>query len=219
MKNYAIAIDGPAGAGKSTISKILAKELGIDYIDTGAMYRALTLKILNTGIDLYDEKKITEVLKNTSIDFRNNHIFLDGINVDEEIRNNEVSTKVSIIAKMIEVRKILVDVQRKIANNKSVVMDGRDIGTFVLPNAEFKFYITASVNERGIRRFKELKEKGYDVELNKIIEEIENRDRIDSTRDFAPLKKSLDAIEIDTTGKSINEIIIQILEIVKKGGY
>jgi CMP/dCMP kinase len=219
MKNYAIAIDGPAGAGKSTISKILAKELGIDYIDTGAMYRALTLKILNTGIDLYDEKKIIEVLKNTSIDFRNNHIFLDGINVDEEIRNNEVSTKVSIIAKMIEVRKILVDVQRKIANNKSVVMDGRDISTFVLPNAEFKFYITASVNERGIRRFKELKEKGYDVELNKIIEEIANRDRIDSTRDFAPLKKSLDAIEIDTTGKSINEIIIQILEIVKKGGY
>lgn len=218
MENYAIAIDGPAGAGKSTISKILAKKLKIAYIDTGAMYRAITLKIINQGIDLNDKAKILEVLNVTTIDFHDNHIFLDGVKVDEEIRKNEVSTKVSFIAKMKEVRQILVHLQREISKNKSVIMDGRDISTYVLPNAEYKFYITASVVERGMRRYKELNEKGYNVELKKIIEEIENRDRIDSTREFAPLKKSPDAIEIDTTGKTIDEIVVQLLETIKKGG-
>jgi len=218
MKNYAIAIDGPAGAGKSTISKILAERLKIDYIDTGAMYRAITLKVLNNGIDLEDEKEVLKILNKTSIDFKDNHIYLDGVNVDEEIRKNEVSKKVSYIAKMKDVRKVLVHIQREIAKNKSVVMDGRDIGTYVLPNADYKFYITASVIERGERRYKELISKGYNIELSKIIEEIEKRDRIDSTREFAPLMKSFDAIEIDTTKKTIDEIVMQILEVINKGG-
>lgn len=218
MKNLTIAVDGPAGSGKSTISKKIAKKLNIVYIDTGAMYRALTLKILRNNISLYDKTELCKTLQNTSIDFRDNHIFLDGEKVDEEIRDNKISTNVSDVAKIKEVREKLVEIQRDIARNKSVIMDGRDIGSFVLPDANYKFYITASIEERGYRRYKELKEKGYNANLNIIIDEIRERDRIDSTREFAPLVKCADAIEIDTTDKTIEEVVTEMLEIVSRGG-
>lgn len=218
MRNIKIAIDGPAGSGKSTISKRIAEELNIVYIDTGAMYRALTLKILRNKINIHKRHELAKFLEHTYIDFRNNHIFLDGEEVDNEIRKNEISTSVSNVAKIKEVREKLVDIQRSIATNKSVIMDGRDIGSFVLPNADYKFYITASVQERGNRRYKELQEKGHSADLNQIIKEIEIRDEIDSTREFAPLIKCKDAFEIDTTNKTIFEVTSEILDIINKGG-
>lgn len=218
MSRITIAIDGPAGAGKSTISKEIAKKLNIQYIDTGAMYRALTLKVIRANIELNDASKIVNILKKTSIKFINNHIYLDGDIVDEEIRTNEVSNTVSIIAKIKEVREILVELQRQIAKNSSVIMDGRDIGSYVLPDADYKFYVTASVEERGKRRYKELLKKGVKTSLEDIIKEIEKRDKIDSTREFAPLVKSPNAIVIDTTNKTIEECVNEILSYIKKGG-
>jgi len=216
MNKISIAIDGPAGAGKSTIAKIIANKLKINYIDTGAMYRALTLKVLHNNIDFENTNEIIKILNNTDIDFHDNHIYLDGKIVDNDIRDNEISTKVSFVAKIKEVRQSLVYIQRRIATKKSVVMDGRDIGTYVLPDADFKFYITASVEERGLRRYKELKEKDTNADLNKIIEEIKERDRIDSTREFAPLKKAIDAIGVETTAISIEESVNQILKVIEE---
>ena len=216
MKNISIAIDGPAGAGKSTIAKIIAKKLNIDYIDTGAMYRAFTLKLIKNNIDLEDLKTISSVLNNTSIDFNDNHIYLDGSIVDDEIRSNQISNRVSIVAKIEEVRERLVQLQKDIAKNKDIIMDGRDIGTSVLPNSKYKFFLTASVEERALRRFNELKTNSDTVELETIKKEIEKRDEIDKTREISPLIKSHDAIEIDTTNKSINDVVDIILSVVKK---
>lgn len=214
MSNLVIAVDGPAGAGKSTIAKMIAKKLNIIYIDTGAMYRALTYKIIKDKINTKDISKIIEVLRDTEIDFKNNHIFLDGEIVDAEIRTNEINKNVSLIAKIKEVREKLVDIQRKIAKDNNVIMDGRDIGSYVLPNATFKFYITASPEERGRRRYEELIEKDGEISLYDIIEEVKKRDRIDSTRDISPLVKTKDAIEIDTTDKNINEVVEIVLEYI-----
>ena len=212
-----IAIDGPAGAGKSTVAKKIAEKLNINYIDTGAMYRALTLKLLTHNIDINNKASVVNILKDTSIDFNKGHIFLDNKIVDKQIRNNSINKNVSNVAKVKEVRDELVKIQREIANNKSVVMDGRDIGTIVLPDANYKFYITASVDERAKRRYKELIEKGEkNITLDKIKEEIIKRDRIDSTRKFAPLTKSNDAIKIDTTNMNIEETTQFILAIINK---
>lgn len=214
--NISIAIDGPAGAGKSTISKLVAKKLNIEYIDTGAMYRAFTLKLLEKKIDLTDEFKILEELKNTSIDFIDGHIYLDSKIVDKQIRDNIVSKNVSNIAKIKEVREGMIKLQRKIAEGKDIIMDGRDIGTVVLPNAKFKFFIIASIEERAKRRYKDLiKKEEKNISLEKVKKEIEKRDKIDSTRAIAPLKKSVDAIKIDTTNKSIDECVKLIVDIVK----
>lgn len=213
-----IAVDGPAGAGKSTISKIIAERLNINYIDTGAMYRALTLKILRKGIDIKDKEGIIGLLKNTTIDFKDRHIFLDEEIVDEEIRTSDVSRNVSEVSKIKEVRERLVQLQREIASNKSVIMDGRDIGSHVLPDADYKFYLTASIEERGIRRYKEIKKKDKRVSLENIIREIELRDKIDSTREISPLIKCDDAFQIDTTNKSIDEVVDEIIKIIEKGG-
>jgi cytidylate kinase len=213
---FSIAIDGPAGAGKSTIAKKVAKELGIEYVDTGAMYRALTLKVLRNDIDPANKLEIIEILKNTDIDFNNNHIYLDGSLVDDEIRENRINQNVSYIASIKEVREIMVSIQQKLARKKSVIMDGRDISSVVLPNADYKFFITASVEERGTRRYRELVEKGEkDITLNVIMDEIRKRDEIDSTREVAPLKRTSDSYLLDTTDKSIDECVDFIVSIVR----
>lgn len=214
-ENIAIAIDGPAGAGKSTIAKKIAETLNIEYIDTGAMYRALTLKVLNNNIDPNNIDEIIKIMHSTSIDFQNNHIYLDDVQVDKEIRTNIINNNVSYIAKIKEVRSWLVSIQQDLSKRKSVIMDGRDITTVVLKDAEFKFFVTASVEERATRRYKELKEKGEEnISYEQIKSQIENRDMIDSSREVAPLIQVESAIKIDTTNKTIDECVNEIISIV-----
>lgn len=216
-KNFSIAIDGPAASGKSTVAKIISKRLNIEYIDTGAMYRALTLKVLNENIPFSNTSSIIKLTKNTIIDFKNNHIYLDGKKVDKEIRKNIINQHVSQIAKIGQVREELVKIQQNIARNKKVIMDGRDIGTVVLPNAKYKFFIWASLDERAKRRYLELKNKGEkNINLNQIKKEISMRDKIDSSRKVGPLIKSPDAYTIDTTDKSIDETVKEIINIIKE---
>ena len=211
MKNLVIAVDGPAGAGKSTIAKLIAEKLNINYIDTGAMYRAITYKCLQNNIDINNEEKVIKIAKDCEIDFKDNNIYLNGEILKDEIRTMEVSNNVSNVAKIKEVRYLMVDVQRNIWKVSSVILDGRDIGSYVFPNADYKFFLVATPEERGKRRYKELVNKGYDVNLEEIISDIIKRDEIDSNREFAPLVKADDAIEIDTTGKSINEVVQSVL--------
>ena len=211
MKNLVIAVDGPAGAGKSTIAKLIAEKLNINYIDTGAMYRAITYKCLQNNIDINNEKEVINIAKNCEIDFKDNNIYLNGEILTDEIRTMEVSNNVSNVAKIKEVRYLMVDVQRNIGKVSSVILDGRDIGSYVFPNADYKFFLIATPEERGNRRYKELVNKGYDANLEEIIKDIIKRDEIDSNREFAPLVKAEDAIEIDTTGKSINEVVQSVL--------
>lgn len=210
-----IAVDGPAGAGKSTISKLIAKKLNINYIDTGAMYRAVTYKCLSEGVDVKNEEAVIEVAKRTDIDFRDDNIYLDSKVVNEEIRTREVSANVSDVAKIKEVRYLMVDVQREIGTRNDVILDGRDIGSYVFPNADYKFFLVATPEERGRRRYKELCEKGFEGTLEEIIKDIEKRDEIDSNREFAPLKKADDAIEIDTTGLGIDEVVEAVVSKIK----
>ena len=215
MKNLVIAVDGPAGAGKSTIAKIIADKLNINYIDTGAMYRAVTYKVLQNNIDTTDEQAIIEVAKASEIDFKDNNIYLDGKILKEEIRTPEVSNNVSNVAQIKEVRYLMVDVQREIGNRSSVILDGRDIGSYVFPNADYKFFLNASPEERGERRYKELVKKGYETTLEEVIKDVIRRDEIDSNREFAPLVKADDAIEIDTTGKSIEGVVEYLISKIK----
>ncbi|MEW9123111.1 MAG: (d)CMP kinase [Thermotaleaceae bacterium] len=215
MCNVSIAIDGPAGAGKSTIAKIIAKIKNFTYIDTGAMYRAVTLKILEENVSLQDRKKIEHILMNTRIDFIDNDIYLNDIKVTQKIRSPQINQIVSDVAKIPIVRKRLVELQQKIAQQHSVVMDGRDIGTYVLPRATFKFFLTASIETRAKRRFDELKEKNYSISLAEVQSEIENRDSIDSGRELAPLTQAEDAILIDTTGMSIEEVVNELLSYIQ----
>ncbi|KAB3534017.1 (d)CMP kinase [Alkaliphilus pronyensis] len=216
MEFVQIAIDGPAGAGKSTIAKELAKGLNYTYIDTGAMYRALTHQVLNKQVSVNDLRRVLEVAKNTDIAFEKGNIFIDNKEVNDEVRSSIVSKNVSFIARIPEVRDILVDLQRKIASNQNVVMDGRDIGTKVLPHATLKIFLTASVEERAKRRYIELKEKGLEVNLAEIEDEIITRDKMDEERSCSPLKVAEDAIVIDTTGKSIQEVIRQIISFLNE---
>ena len=215
MENIIIAVDGPAGAGKSTIAKIIAKRLNINYIDTGAMYRAVTSKCLQNNVDVKDENAVIEMAKKTSIDFRDNNIYLDSKIVNDEIRTLEVSKNVSDVAKIKEVRYLMVDLQREIGKNNAVILDGRDIGSYVFPNADYKFFLVATPEERGKRRYIELKEKGYEGTLEDIINDIIRRDEIDSNREFAPLVKAEGAIEIDTTGKDIDQVVDLVLQKIK----
>ena len=213
-----IAIDGPAGSGKSTISKLVAKDLDLIYLDTGAMYRLVTLKALKMGIldgNLEDLDKINELLDNLEIDIREDGFYLDGVDVSEEIRKPIVSENVSKIAAIKEVRIKMVDLQRKFSKAKNVILDGRDIGTVVFPNADLKVFLVADARERANRRYKELTEKGENVSLDEIYQNILMRDKIDSTREEAPLKKAEDAIEVDTTSKSIDEVKEEILNLYK----
>lgn len=214
---YAIAIDGPAGAGKSTVAKKISKILNLEYIDTGAMYRALTLKVIRENKDPKNVLQVTKVLKDTHIEFNNNHIYLDGEIVDKDIRDNNINKNVSYIAIIKEVREKMVLLQQEMAKTKSVIMDGRDIATVVLTNAEYKFFVTASTKERATRRYKELIQNGEkNITLEQIIEEIEKRDNIDSNREVAPLKMSDDAILINTDNLSIDDVVSKIIDIVKE---
>lgn len=215
MENLIIAIDGPAGAGKSTISKLVSKRLDINYLDTGAMYRAITYKCIEEGININNEEEVIKICESSDVDFRNNQIYLDGKNIDIEIRRQEVSSKVSNVAKIKKVRELLVARQREIASESDAILDGRDVGTCIFPDARYKFFLSASAQERGRRRYEELKSKGEDVDLDNIIEDIKKRDKIDSTREVSPLIKAEDAIEIDSTSMSINEVVDYIIDAVE----
>ena len=210
-----IAVDGPAGAGKSTVSKIVAKKLSYTYIDTGAMYRAVGLKVLIRGGN-FDENFIVDTARDIDIKLdASGKVFLDGDDITQKIRTPEIGKAASDVAKIGFVRKKLTELQREMAAQGSVVMDGRDIGTQVLPNADLKIFLTASVDERARRRFDELKAKGHAAEFDTIREEIILRDKQDSQREIAPLKQAEDAILLDTTDLSIDEVVAKILELAK----
>lgn len=205
-----IAVDGPSGAGKSTIAKAVAKKLNIDYIDTGAMYRAVGYKMLQEGVALTDIEGLQTMLDNTEIDFSQGNIYLDGTIVNDVIRTQEISKQASDCSAIGIVRKKLVDLQQKMGESKSVIMDGRDIGTVVFPDAEYKFYVTASAEERARRRYEELIAKGQDVNYDQVLIDINTRDHNDSTREITPLRKADDAIEVDTTEMGVEEVVAHI---------
>jgi cytidylate kinase len=209
-----IAIDGPSGAGKSTVAKLLSKQLNFEYIDTGAMYRAFAYKFYKNKWELTEEN-IHKTLIETDIDYFDSNVYLDGENVEGYIRNEQISKLASDISKIQAVREKLVEQQRKIASSKSVVLDGRDITTVVFPNAEHKFYITASAEARADRRYKELINKGEKVTLNEILEDINKRDHNDMTRENSPLKIADNAIVIDTSELSIEEVTKKLIKIVR----
>ena len=219
VKNVNIAIDGPAGAGKSSISKEVAKRLGLVYVDTGAMYRACAVYAIENNIEI-EQESITPHLDNINIDITYNddgqHIILNGRDVSERIREQDATIGSSKIAVIPEVRLKLVELQRRIASNKSVIMDGRDIGTYVLPNADLKIYLTASVAERAKRRYLEMLQKGMQCEINKVIEDIEFRDKNDSEREFAPLRQAEDAVLVDSSDMSFDEVCDKIYNMIKE---
>lgn len=214
-----IAIDGPAGAGKSTIAKLIAKQLGLVYIDTGAMYRAVGLKAKRNNIACSEQEKIEEMLKNTEVELKNENgvtaVYLDGENVSTEIRLPEISRMASDISAVPVVRYAMVEMQRSMANKTDTILDGRDIGTFVLPNADVKIFLTASVEERAERRYKELIARGENVKREDVRSDIEKRDYNDSHRALAPLKKADDATEVDTTGMTIDQVCEKIISLVR----
>lgn len=209
-----IAIDGPAGSGKSTIAKIVADRLGFTYIDTGAMYRAVTLYMLRCGVDEDNDFLIKEKLDEIELSFRDGRILLNDDDVTVFIRSPEITSKVSDYAKIDIIRKKLVALQRKIAEKESIVMEGRDIGTVVFKDADVKIFLVASVKERAKRRLTDLIYDGYSEDLESLVEEIKRRDKIDSTRKLSPLKKAKDAIEINTTKMSIYGVVDRVIEIV-----
>lgn len=210
-----IAIDGPGGAGKSTIAKQVAKALDIDYIDTGAMYRAVAYKLIRDNIDMHDEAALAAMLDATDIDFSGGSTILDGEDISDRIRTQEISRKASECSALAPVRAKLVELQKKMGSTKSVIMDGRDIGTVVLKDAELKIYLTASAEERAERRYKELLLKGEDISYEKVLADMQERDYNDMHREITPLRKADDAIELDTTGMSIDEVTEYILRKVK----
>lgn len=220
MKKISIAIDGPAGAGKSTIAKEISRKLNYIYIDTGAMYRAIGLYYLNNKIDINDEKLINEMIDNIKIEITYvdslQQIILNGENVTNLIRTEKVSHAASVVSTYQKVREKLVSLQRELAESTNVVMDGRDIGTVVLPNASVKIFLTASTEERAKRRYKELLEKGQNVDLESIKKDIEERDYRDMNRENSPLKQASDAILVDTSNMTIEEVIDEIIKLCNK---
>lgn len=220
MKKLVVAIDGPAAAGKSTVAKMVAKKIGATYIDTGAMYRAVTYFALSQNIDPKDESAVVSLLPKLKLNIKEDErIFLNGTDVTKQIRSIEVNDNVSYVASYKDIRLALVDIQRKMSESISVVMDGRDIGTYVLPNADIKIFQVASVGTRALRRYKENISKGIQCELEDIEIGLKKRDHIDSTRTFAPLKPADDSIVLDTSNLSIEEAVDAVIEIIKKKGY
>lgn len=215
-----VAIDGPASSGKSTISKLIAKENHFLYLDTGAMYRVVTLAVLRNHISLEDYDAINELVQNIEIRFTmkdgKQSVFMNGEDVTDEIRSVEVTKNVSAVSALKEVRTRLVHLQQEIAENHSIIMDGRDIGTVVLPQAEIKIFLVASVEERAKRRYIENQEKGIEMSYEELVEDIRRRDHIDSTRKESPLKKADDAIEIDTTTMTIEDVVKAVTALIQK---
>ena len=216
MKKVVIAIDGPAAAGKSTVSKAVSKILGFTYIDTGAMYRAFTSYVIDKGVDPKNESECVKLIPEVDIQlFPDGKVLCSGKDVTKVIREPLVSSNVSYIASYKDIRLALVELQRKMAGEQSVVMDGRDIGTYVLPNADVKIFMIASVKERADRRYKENMEKGIACSYQDIVDDIAKRDKIDSSRAFAPLKPAEDSIQLDTSDLSIKGAIQAVLDIIK----
>ncbi len=223
MKRFAIAIDGPNGAGKSTVARETARRLGCVYIDTGAMYRAVGLYVRRKNVPPDDRAAVAALLPEIKLSLRHGpdgqHVFLSGEDVSEAIRTPEASIYAATVSKLPEVRAALLDLQRRFAREGSVVMDGRDIGTVVLPDAEVKIFLTASVDARARRRYDELRAKGQDVSFEEVKRDLEWRDRTDSTRDIAPLRAAEDAVTVDTTGLDIEGSVEAVLKIAKERGY
>ena len=209
-KNYVIAIDGEAGTGKSTLAKNIAKKYNIVYMDTGAMYRCVTLDMLNKGISMDDTKKIQQMLDNIKIEIENNNgedrFILNGEDVTKKIREKNVNDNVSQVSHIPVVRERMVELQRRLANGKKIVMEGRDIGTNVFPNAQVKIYLTASAQVKAKRRYEQNKQNGIDIPFEEIYNNVVFRDNNDKTSDVAPLKKADDAFELDTTNYTLDEV-------------
>ena len=214
-----IAIDGPAGAGKSTIAKIVAKKLHLFYIDTGAMYRAIAYKALKSGAPLDDESKISQIAKTTKVVLDHSDerlVWCDDENVTQAIRNPEISRAVSVVASYQGVRERLVELQRMEAKHGGVVMDGRDIGTHVLPDADYKIFLTATSEERARRRWAELSKAGNVVTYDEVSQDMLKRDRSDTEREVSPLRPAQDAVIIDTTGLSVDELVAEIIMLTQE---
>lgn len=212
-EKFVIAIDGPSASGKSTVAKEISKILGINYLDTGAMYRAFTYYLLKENISLTEEK-IEKVIGNIKIDIEKDSVILNGTDISKEIRGEEVTKNVSKVSAVPIVRNVLVDLQRKISNGKSIVLDGRDIGTVVFPDAKYKFFITATAEERAMRRFKDEK-SSLDKSYEEILEDLKARDIIDSNRKISPLKQAEDAHFIDSTEMTLKEVVEKIINIIR----
>ena len=212
-----IAIDGPSGSGKSTTARLLAQHLNITHLDTGAMYRVVTWGLKKENIDINDILRVNSFLKKTDISYKNaNEIFLNGELVSTDIRKKDITSSVSAVSALNEVRTFLVDIQRKIGKEMDCVIEGRDIGSVVFPKADFKFFLTADIDIRSMRRKNELKKIGEDLSIDEIKSSIQERDLIDSSRDLSPLKRSEGSIEIDSTDLTIDEQIEKIIKIIKK---
>lgn len=216
MKGFIVAIDGPAGSGKSTIAKLIAKKYNFTYLDTGAMYRMITLYILENGIDCENEVEIKKVLEETKIDIIGGKFYLNGVDVSEKIRGVAVTEAVSKISAIKRVREKLVELQREISLGKMSVLDGRDIGTVVFPNADVKIFLVASAEERAKRRLKEFEEKGEKLNYDEVLTSIKDRDYKDTTRSESPLVKGDDALEIDSSFLTIEDVVNKISECIDK---
>ena len=217
---YNVAIDGPAGAGKSTIAKLVAKEKGYIYVDTGAMYRGLAIHFLDKGIRPQETEKVIEACKDAEVTIAYEdavqHVYLNGKDISSRLRNEEVGNMASVTSAIPEVRKKLLELQQNLAKTQNVIMDGRDIGTCVLPHADVKVYLTASVETRAKRRYQELQEKGEDCNLEEIAHDIEERDRRDMTREIAPLKQAEDAVLVDSSDMTIDEVVTEIVALARE---
>ena len=219
MERLNIAIDGPSGSGKSTTAKAIAQELDIIYLDTGAMFRALGLKAKLSNVNVNDVEAVVAMLANTTVDVKyvnsKMELYLDGAEVSNEIRENSISKLASDISKIAEVREMLIVTQREIAKNNDVILDGRDIGTVVLKDAKYKYFLTADSDIRASRRVAELKEKGQIVAFDVVLAEIKSRDYNDTNRPIAPLKQAEDAILIDSTSHTLNEVVDIIIKSIR----
>ena len=209
-----VAIDGPAGSGKSTVSKMIADDIGFIYLDTGAMYRLFAYKLIKENVDMDNNEEELRILEDLNIDMKNGKFYLDNEDVSDKIRSREVSSGASKVARIKEVREKMVDIQREFSKSKNVILDGRDIGTVVFPNADLKIYLNAASEVRAKRRFEELKEKDKNVNYNEILKEIEERDYHDSSRKESPLRIADDAIVIDTTDFTIDEVKKKIKNLI-----